>query len=68
MIPKESLNELANIVAQDPTRTCVEFSEGMMFAVRDGDTSCLVGETKKSGEVEVNGQKFTIFIGGSIKK
>lgn len=68
MIKRESLKQLEGLIEADPHKTCYEFAEGMMFATRDGDTSCLTGVTQKSGEEVVNGQKFTIYVGGAIKK
>ena len=68
MITKNSLKELKDLIEANPHKTCYEFAEGMMFATRDGDTSCLTGATQKSGEEVVDGQTFTIYVGGAIKK
>lgn len=68
MIKKESLAELEALVKEKPGNTCLQFSGGKMFAVLNGDTSCLTGRTQKSGEVDINGKKFTVYVGGSVKK
>jgi hypothetical protein len=68
MIKKQSIEELARLVDADPDKNCHEFAQGMMFAVRNGDTSCLIGVTQKAGELEVRSEKFMIHIGGSAKR
>ncbi len=66
MVKKESLQELEGLVRENPTKTCYPFARGKMFAILEGDESCLTGQTQKSGEEEILGKKYMIYVGGEI--
>lgn len=68
MIKKDKIMELEHLVRKSPGQTCYEFSGGKMFATLEGDTSCLTGETQKTGDYVIDGKTYAIFVGGSIKK
>ena len=67
VIKKESIRELAS-VEENPNNTCFAFSDGMMFAVRNGDLSCVTGATQMAGDIVVLGQKFMIYLGGTCAR
>lgn len=68
MIKKQSLEELKEIINENPNKNCYVFSSGMMFAVLNDDVSCITGETQISGKETIYDKTYTIYIGGSIKK
>ena len=64
MIKVETINEVQRLVRESPEKTCHTLSNGAVFAVRDGDMSCVTGSSQKQGDLEVDGVKYTVYLGG----